>query len=107
MNSDTFVSPIDALLVINDLNAIGARPLVDPPTGPPFIDVNGDGFLSPLDALLVINYLNRGGAGEGESATGTREVVPGPEGTKGNRRSPVAGGAPAATLPAGTTAPGR
>ncbi len=72
VNADTFISPIDALLIINKLN--------DPtfernlPLGnfvaPPFLDVNGDEIVSPLDALLVINHLNatRGSSGEGEGS---------------------------------------
>ena len=71
VNADGFVSPIDALLIINDLNYRGARRLPNPPQAPfeppPYLDVSGDGFVSPNDALLVINHLNRaGGAGEGE-----------------------------------------
>ena len=68
VNANGSVSPLDALLVINELN----EPIVsDPSTGalpvpipnpaafaPPFFDVNGDGFVSPIDALLVINELN-------------------------------------------------
>ena len=69
VNDDTYISPIDALLTINELNrnstyrlpAERARPLTKP-----FYDVNYDGYISPIDALLVINYLNRGG-GEGEA----------------------------------------
>jgi len=58
------VVPLDALLVINEINQRGSRPLPPPPISsppfspPPFLDVTGDGFLSPLDALRVINYLN-------------------------------------------------
>ncbi len=70
VNNDSEVSPIDALLIINELNARGSRDL----TGtnfvpPPFVDVNGDSTVSPIDVLLVINYLNSlrgGGEGEGE-----------------------------------------
>ncbi len=69
VSNDGMVSPLDALLIINDLNARRARTL----TGtnflpPPFIDVNGDSAVSAIDALLVINFLNaaRGGGGEGE-----------------------------------------
>ncbi len=64
VNADGFVVPLDALLVINEINANGSRPLDTPPsptgpeTPPPYLDVNGDEFLSPLDALLVINELN-------------------------------------------------
>ena len=65
-NDDGFVSPIDALLVINYLNANGPGPT---PSGspPPYIDVNGDNFISAIDALLVINALNIRGPGGGES----------------------------------------
>ena len=57
VNNDTSLSPIDALLIINFLNAFGAGPV---PEGipPPFFDVNSDDFISPIDALLVINALN-------------------------------------------------
>ena len=74
VNGDTFISPIDVLLVISDLNHNGARSLVDPAAGPPFLDVNGDGNVSPIDALHVINYLN-GGEGEGESDVGEPRVA--------------------------------
>jgi len=76
VNADGFVSPIDALLVINDLNIAGSRLLAVPPLTAPgqvqFLDVNGDQFLSPVDALEVINYLNLSlpdsDEGEGEQA---------------------------------------
>ena len=68
VNSDTFVTPLDALLVINYLNSGLPRKLSGTPAGPPFWDVQADGFVSPVDALWVINYLNqiRSGDGEGE-----------------------------------------
>jgi hypothetical protein len=60
VNGDSFVSAIDALQVINDLNRYGSRPLPAGWAGAPgaFIDVTGDGIVSPLDALRVINRLN-------------------------------------------------
>jgi hypothetical protein len=87
-NGDGDIHPIDALVVINQLNLYGSRLLsrspvraiapqsIDPAGLLSFqVDTNGDGYLAPLDALLVINYLNematnqRGvsDAGEGES----------------------------------------
>ncbi len=69
VNADGFITPIDALLIINFLNANrGGRSVVGLPAPPPYRDVDGNNFISPLDALLVINYLNsrRGGSGEGE-----------------------------------------
>ncbi|MFP6602513.1 MAG: dockerin type I domain-containing protein, partial [Pirellulaceae bacterium] len=77
VNKDLALTPLDALIVINDLNVNGARQLPNPPAEgegpPPFPDVNGDGYLTPSDALGVINALNLiccsgEGAGEGESA---------------------------------------
>ncbi len=69
VNRDGVVVPLDALLIINEINN---RQISDPETGllpnppvPPntpdevgYFDTDGDGFVSPLDALLVINYLN-------------------------------------------------
>lgn len=70
VNGDSAVSAIDALVVINDLNALGSRTLPPPTTNdiPPFIDVTDDGAVSPLDALQVINFVNdQAGTGEGEA----------------------------------------
>ncbi len=89
VNDDWRVSPIDALLLINELNLQGSR-VLSPPDGdqlpPPYLDVSGDNRLSPIDVLLVIDYLNGGsggatptgsgsGGGSGESGTGEGELV--------------------------------
>ncbi len=71
VNNDGHVSPIDALLVLNDLNAFGARTLPVPSSEfepPPYLDVNGDQFVSPVDALLIFNELNARAAQEKEAA---------------------------------------
>ncbi len=70
---DTFITPRDALVIINTLNALGRRELTTPTSQnnlpEHYFDVNGDHFVSPLDALLVINYLTGlSGSGEGEAA---------------------------------------
>jgi hypothetical protein len=60
------VTPIDALLVINELTSrdlsdpsTGALPeLSDPPSTLQFVDVDENGFVSPIDALLVVNALS-------------------------------------------------
>jgi VCBS repeat-containing protein len=76
VNADGFITPIDALLIINSLNKDGARelpvPAVPPNAPPPFYDTNGDGFISPTDALQVINELNLNGSPEGESGGGSQ-----------------------------------
>ncbi len=70
VNNDGFVSPIDALQVLNFLNLNGTTQLTLPVATalPPYLDVNGDGSVSSIDALQVINFLNaRLQGGEGES----------------------------------------
>ena len=69
------MSPVDALIVINDLKRKGSRIL--PPTEytpPPYIDVDGSSSVEATDVLQVINYIlrqsrtgNGGGEGEGGS----------------------------------------
>ncbi|MHB8953754.1 MAG: FG-GAP-like repeat-containing protein [Pirellulaceae bacterium] len=62
VNGSASITPLDALLVINDLNALGSRALPDVrDLGQPFIDTTGNQGVSALDALLVINYLNEDG----------------------------------------------
>jgi hypothetical protein len=57
VNNDRATTALDALIVINALNAPpAAQSLVDF-----FMDVNGDTFLTPLDALMIINQLNKNG----------------------------------------------
>jgi hypothetical protein len=74
VNNDGFVSPIDALLLINYINAQSSPPPSLPtpkPVGSPFYDVNGDGSATAGDVLSVINEINRLNmppSGEGESA---------------------------------------
>ncbi len=66
VNADYSVTPLDALIIINELNASGPRQLgvggtpgaTGEQSSSPLIDVDGDGYLNPLDALLVINHLN-------------------------------------------------
>jgi hypothetical protein len=87
VNDDGFISPIDALLIINVLNSGGSRALTVPPVPPDlplhYYDVSGDNLISPIDALLVINDLNAhgthgilpgDGSGEGESDSGGPEL---------------------------------
>lgn len=70
VNDDGFITPLDALLVINALNSRFQLPATLPEPFDPvrYLDVDPNGMVTPLDALLVINHLNRRSAGEGESA---------------------------------------
>lgn len=71
VSGDGRIIPLDVLILINEINESGARPLAGSPMATaPYLDVDGDRTLGPLDVLTVINYINQrgnpGGAGEGE-----------------------------------------
>ncbi|MFP6621213.1 MAG: dockerin type I domain-containing protein [Pirellulaceae bacterium] len=72
VNDDDVITPIDALWIINDINASGSRELSRrDKMEAPYLDVNADGYIAPLDVLWVINYLNEqaaAGNGEGEAS---------------------------------------
>ena len=80
VNNDSFVSPIDVLLLINLLNqgqggSLPGKGNGGSPEGEAgenyYVDVDSDGYFTPLDALLIINELNGkliGGEGEGTAA---------------------------------------
>ncbi|MBC8355868.1 MAG: hypothetical protein H8E66_28155 [Planctomycetes bacterium] len=74
VNNDGVVSPIDALQVINDLNARGSRTLTVSDATPPFIDVDGDGHAAPIDVLQVINSIEAS-LSEGEAMGGGESAV--------------------------------
>ncbi|MCC9656420.1 GEVED domain-containing protein [Rhodopirellula halodulae] len=73
VNASGATTPLDALLIINALNAAnGDIDLDNIPAGitlPQYPDVNGNGVVSALDALNVINRLNEI-AGPGDDPTG-------------------------------------
>jgi large repetitive protein len=89
VNGDGFVSPIDALILVNLVNQ-GSGGLLGGGSGAGgsgegeggetyYVDVNSDNYLSPLDILWVVNELNsRSGAnGEGESSAPAIELASG------------------------------
>lgn len=59
VDSNGIISPLDALLVINNLqnDPTGLLPDLGGETPPSYVDTNGDGYCAPIDALLVINQL--------------------------------------------------
>lgn len=69
VSGDGSVAPLDALMVINQLNEFGAGPMPPMPIQSPFFDVTADLIIAPLDALMVINQLNGvpAAAAEGEA----------------------------------------
>ena len=79
VNGDTFVAPIDAMIIINQLNgglAIDLDVEGDLPPGfTGFVDVDNDMVLSPADALNVINGLNRNAPVVDQSITITESDV--------------------------------
>jgi VCBS repeat-containing protein len=88
VNNDGFVSAIDALQIINQINKVGqGTPLPPPIPGvnapPPYYDVNGDNLLTSLDVLIVINSINSGSSGEGEAKGEATAGASGAEGEQG------------------------
>ncbi len=63
-NNDGTITPLDALVVINQINSN-----VSASASTKMVDVNADGYLSPLDALVVVNYINRSTMGSPPSAS--------------------------------------
>ena len=59
VDMDGSTSPLDALVVINEINSKGSYDANQPTMS----DTNNDGFISPLDVLMVINDLNSGSTG--------------------------------------------
>ncbi len=81
VNANSLVDPLDALLVINELNN---REFSDPNTGilPPapnnlmtFVDVTGDDIVAPQDALLVINELPASSGGSLRSPVAATSIT--------------------------------
>ena len=70
------VTALDALAVINYLNANGPGPVASGSVGLCY-DVNADGMVTALDALLILNELNRipGGTVNGENAGAEGEQI--------------------------------
>ena len=65
VNNDGNVTPIDALITINQLNVSPGGELTESSY---YVDTNGDGLLSPIDVLLVISAINNlFSSGEGEA----------------------------------------
>ncbi|MDA1052746.1 MAG: dockerin type I domain-containing protein [Planctomycetota bacterium] len=78
VNFDTFVSPVDALQIINELNSpsLPSGQLPDNyNTAKGFFDVNGDRHVSPVDVLQVINFVISGASVVEDAARPTDYAV--------------------------------
>lgn len=77
VNADGRITPLDVLIVVNDLNNQHARPLPAPSPldmfPAPYLDVNGDDQVDPQDVVILVNWVNAATTGEGESSS---PVVP-------------------------------
>jgi hypothetical protein len=58
VSEDSFVTPLDALIVINYLNIAAESNRALTPVDAR-VDATMDGFATPLDALVIINHLNQ------------------------------------------------
>lgn len=66
VNGDGYASPLDALLIFNEVARHGVRALPKPPVPPdappPFLDFNGDGVVANFDGYKVLEDLNARGS---------------------------------------------
>ncbi|MHB0956190.1 MAG: Ig-like domain-containing protein [Pirellulaceae bacterium] len=82
VNDSGTITSLDALRIINVLNASGSADLPTPRPRPlvePFLDTSADNKVTPLDALLIINYLNGLGPAEAEGEAepeGESDIAP-------------------------------
>ena len=61
VDDDGTLSPLDALVIINKINAADPNLDLRQPVGNnPYLDVDADLTLSPLDVLQIINRINLG-----------------------------------------------
>lgn len=74
VTGDGHVTPQDALVLINYINAHGGVPSLPNDLPPPYFDVDGNGLITAADVLQVINLLNQVSAApsgaSGESPAG-------------------------------------
>jgi hypothetical protein len=82
VNNDGYLTAVDALDGISEINRDGARRLALLPSLPVrrYFDVSGNGVLSALDILLIVNALNRATISDGEASPASLPVAEG-EGT--------------------------
>ena len=68
MNDDGLVTPLDVIILINDINLHGARllplPTLDGP--PPYLDPDGDDEISASDVLEVVDWIDARVSNKGE-----------------------------------------
>jgi len=87
VNDDGFVTPLDALILINRLNASGPEDLPVPlpihVNPPPYWDADGDDAVGASDVLAVVNFINNhaasglaASAGEADAGAGLRTNCP-------------------------------
>ena len=60
VDGDGFVAPRDVLILVIEINNVGAHSLLGRERQPnsPYLDVSGDNFLSPKDVLIIVTLLN-------------------------------------------------
>ncbi|MFN9507437.1 MAG: dockerin type I domain-containing protein [Planctomycetota bacterium] len=56
VDDDEFVSPLDILIMIDQINLYGSRQIIN--VGEHYCDADNDGVITPLDILDVIDWIN-------------------------------------------------
>jgi hypothetical protein len=84
VNQDGMITPLDALLVINALNANQGASTLLAPAGDASLDVNSDHMVTALDALLVVNALNERTTASASASASPSLAMSALSGTSGN-----------------------
>jgi hypothetical protein len=70
-SGDGGITAVDALNVIDYINAFGSGAVGEGPAKSAYVDINGDGHVVAGDALQIINYINAFGAKQPPTADGS------------------------------------
>jgi Dockerin type I domain len=85
VNGDGLVTPTDALLLINRINAVGSGQPA-PQDKPPVFDLNCDGIVTPADVMIVINHLNNQASAQNPDEIDIDALVQALNGSEGEAR---------------------
>lgn len=73
VDDDEFVSPLDILIMIDQLNLYGSRQVVN--VGEHYCDADNDGVITPLDVLGVIDWINLQESNESQPSGESESLV--------------------------------
>ncbi len=93
------ITPLDALMIINDLNSVGSHSVALTPGNPDiYLDANDDGKITPADALAVINALNAAALAGGSASPAVASFAAAPASSPSGTAAPAIAAAPSSAV---------